>query len=599
MNAPSMDRVGMRSKSSTLSSFNLSSWALDNKPLVVFLMLATLIAGLMSFTRLSRNEDPPFTIKTMVVSASWPGASTRDTTHLLTDRIEQKLEETPWLDHLDSYTRPGESVVLVNLRDDTPPGEVTKIWYQVRKKASDIAATLPNGVQGPFFDDEFGDTFGIIYGFTAEGFSDRALRDKLDQIRADILRTKDVGKVNLLGVQEEQIVVEFSPKRLASYGLDVQAVVRAIQAQNAVTPAGVIRRTDEQIGLSVSGAFASEASLKTMTLAVNGRFLPLTDLVTVKRVDADPPAPLFRVNGRKGLGLAISMAPTGNLLDFSAALKARMRGVAEKLPHGIEMTQVADQGTVVKEAVDGFTKVLVEAIVIVLAVSFVSLGARAGLVVTFSIPLVLAMTFSCMELAGIGLQRVSLGALIIALGLLVDDAMITVEAMVGRLERGWDRRSAASYAYETTAFPMLTGTLVMIAGFVPVGFAASSAGEYCYSLFMVILISLLASWIVAVLFSPLIGAWILPKTMASHGEGGDRLRQVFEKRLEQVLARPYMTLGAAAAALVLACIGATQLQEQFFPPSDRPELLVSLNLPNAASIDATDAEAKKLEAILA
>ncbi|MCW2286703.1 multidrug efflux pump subunit AcrB [Rhodoblastus acidophilus] len=580
------------------AAFNLSSWALDNKPLVIFLMLATLIAGLMSFARLSRNEDPPFTIKTMVVSVSWPGATTRDTTLLLTDRIEQKLEETPWLDHLDSYTRPGESVVLVNLRDDTPPAEVTKIWYQVRKKTGDIAATLPNGVQGPFFDDEFGDTFGIIYGFTAEGFSDRELRGRLDQIRADLLRTRDVGKVNLLGVQEEQIVVEFSPKRLASYGLDVQAVVRAIQAQNAVAPAGVIRLSDEQIGLSVSGALASEASLSSMTLAVNGRFLPLTDLVTIKRIAADPPTPLFRVNGKKALGLAISMSPTGNLLEFSAAVKARMSRIAANLPHGVDMTLVADQGAVVKEAVDGFVKVLAEAIVIVLAVSFVSLGARAGLVVTCSIPLVLAMTFTGMELAGVGLHRVSLGALIIALGLLVDDAMITVEAMVGRLERGWDRHSAASYAWDTTAFPMLTGTLVMIAGFLPVGFAASSAGEYCFSLFMVILIALIASWIVAVLFSPLIGAWILPKTMAAHRAGEGQFGQMLQKRLDQALARPGVTLGGATAALLLACVGATQVQEQFFPPSDRSELLVSLNLPNAASIDATEAEAKKLEALL-
>ncbi|TPN81173.1 efflux RND transporter permease subunit [Mesorhizobium sp. CU2] len=561
-------------------------------------MLATLVAGAWSYVQLSRNEDPPFTIKTMVVSAFWPGASTKDTTNLLTDKIEQKLEETPYLDRIDSYTKPGESVVFVNLRDDTPPSKVTEIWYQVRKKVQDIAPTLPQGVQGPVFDDEFGDTFGLVYGFTAEGFSDRELRDRLDRIRAEILKIKDVGKVNLLGVQEEQVLVTFSPSRLAMYGLDVPALVKVLQGQNAVAPAGVVRLSDELVGLSVTGAFVSEESLRKVTLSVNGRFLPLTDLVAIKRIAADPPSPLFRVNGEKALGLAISMAPTGNLLEFSAAVKAKMAEIGQTLPYGIEASEVADQGTVVKDAVDGFLKVLAEAIAIVLAVSFVSLGMRAGLVVTLSIPLVLAMTFLGMEFAGIGLQRISLGALIIALGLLVDDAMITVEAMVGRLEQGWDRARAASYAYDTTAFPMLTGTLVMVAGFVPVGFAASSAGEYCYSLFVVVLISLAASWVVAVLFSPLIGNWILPRTMPAHAHGEGRVMRTFSKLVGLVLARPLVTMGLALAALTLAVFGATKLQQQFFPPSDRPELLVSLTLPENASIAATDRAARKLEDIL-
>lgn len=578
--------------------FNLSAWALAQKSLVFFLMLLTLIAGVLSYQRLSRNEDPPFTIKTMVVTAYWPGASITDMTNLVTDRLEQKLEETPYLDRLDSYTRAGESVIMVNLRDDMPPELVGDIWYQVRKKASDISPTLPQGVQGPFFDDEFVDTFGMIYGFTAEGFTDRELRDRLDTIRAALLSIPNVGKVQLLGVQEEQIVVAFSPARLAAYGIDEASVIAALQAQNAVAPAGVLRLPDDKVAVRVSGAFGSEEALKAVTLRANGRFVPLTDLATITRQPVDPPSPMFRVNGAKGMGLAISMAPTGNLLAFGEAVKERMRAIEQTLPHGIDVTQIADQSTVVTDAVNSFVKVLVEAIAIVLAVSFLSLGMRAGLVVSVSIPFVLALTFVGMDLSGIGLQRISLGALIIALGLLVDDAMITVEAMVGRLETGWDLRRAAGYAYETTAFPMLTGTLVMIAGFIPVGFAASSAGEYCFSLFMVVLISLVASWIVAVLFSPLLGTLILPKSLPHHAERKGRLARAYDALLNWVLDHRAATIGLSVAALLVALWGATRLEEQFFPASDRPELLVSLQLPQNASLAATAREAERLEAYL-
>ncbi|MFE1598936.1 efflux RND transporter permease subunit [Methylobacterium sp. ID0610] len=578
--------------------FNLSAWALAQKPLILFLMLVTLAGGVLSYARLSRNEDPPFTIRTMVVSALWPGATVADTTKLLTDRLERKLEEVPHLDRLDSYTRAGETVIMVNLRDDAPAQAVGNAWYQVRKKAADIVATLPSGVQGPFFDDEFGDTFGQIYGFTAEGFSERELRDHLDRVRAEILRVPDVGKVQLLGVQEEQIVIEFSPGRLAAYGLDEQAVLQSLKAQNAVEPSGTIRLPGERIALRVSGAFASEAALKGVTLRAGGRFVPLTELASIHRRPVDPPAPLFRVNGEAAMGLAISMAPTGNLLSFGQAVKARMAEVEATLPHGITITPVADQSTVVREAVDGFVKVLLEAIAIVLGVSFLSLGLRAGLVVSVSIPFVLAMTFIGMDLTGIGLQRISLGALIIALGLLVDDAMITVEAMVGKLEQGWDLRRAASFAYESTAFPMLTGTLVMIAGFIPIGFAQSSSGEYCYSMFMVVLISLSASWIVAVLFSPLLGTLILPKALPHHGPGKGRIMRAYEAVLSWVLGHRRATVAAALAALAAAVWLSSYLEEQFFPPSDRPDLLVSLTLPQNASLEATRREAARLEALL-
>ncbi|MGK8642904.1 efflux RND transporter permease subunit [Brucella anthropi] len=588
----------MSGGSSQKNRFNLSAWALKHQSFVVFLMIATLLGGIWSYQRLSRNEDPPFTIKTMVVSAIWPGASTTDTVNLLTDKLEKKLSETPFLDFTQSYTRAGQSVIMVNLRDSAPPAEVPDVWYKVRKKIADIAPTLPAGVQGPFFDDEFGDTFGSIYTFSADGFSERELRDRVDASRAELLALKDVGKVNLLGVQEEEIVIEFSSSRLASLGIDPAAAVDAIRAQNAVAPTGTVRTDAEKISLRVSGAFASEKSLHDLTFRVDGRYIRLADIATVSRRLVDPPAPTVRVNGEPVIGLAVSMAQGGNLLAFGEALSAKMAEIEQKLPHGIEVRQVADQTTVVKDAVGGFVKVLIEAIVIVLAVSFVSLGTRAGLVITASIPLVLAMTFFGMDMAGIGLQRISLGALIIALGLLVDDAMITVEAMVSRLEHGDEKTKAASYAYETTAFPMLTGTLVMIAGFIPVGFAASSAGEYTFSLFMVVLIALVASWIVAVLFSPLLGTWILPDRMGHGDHSGGRVMSAYRKTLDWSLSHRWFTLAIALLAFVLSIFGMTKLEEQFFPASDRPELLVSLTLPQNASREATNARAKRLEKLL-
>ncbi|MBB4009776.1 efflux RND transporter permease subunit [Allorhizobium taibaishanense] len=578
--------------------FNLSRWALDHQSVVIFLMLATLVAGFMSYERLSRNEDPPFTIKTMVVGARWPGASATDTVNFLTDKLEKKLSETPHLDYTQSYTRPGQSVIMVNLRDDTPPGDVDGIWYTVRKKISDIASTLPDGVQGPFFDDEFGDTFGSIYAFHAEGFSQRELRDQVEAIREEVLSLPDIGKVNILGAQEEQIVVEFSPAKLASLGIDPSAAIEAMRAQNAVNPVGTVQTTEEKISVRISGAFGSENDLKDLTLKLGSRYFRLDSIAKISRQIVDPPAPSVRVNGKDVIALAVSMAKDGNLVAFGEALKARMHAISSKLPHGIEMLQVADQSTVVEDAVDGFTKVLIEAIVIVLAVSFVSLGMRAGLVVTASIPLVLALTFLGMELTGIGLQRISLGALIIALGLLVDDAMITVESMISCLEKGKSRLVAATHAYVTTAFPMLTGTLVMIAGFIPVGFAASGAGEYTFSLFMVILIALSASWIVAVLFSPILGTWMLPRSLARAHKDRGIIISAYRKILHWNLQNRGVTIFCAAAALLLSMAGLGRLNAQFFPASDRPELLVSLTLPQNASRFATDLRARELEAIL-
>lgn len=580
-------------------SFNLSAWALANQQLVAFLLLATMVLGIFSYQQLPRNEDPEFTIKSAVVSAAWPGATVTDTMNLVTEVLEKKLQEVPYLDFVESYTRPGEAVIFVTLRDDTPPEQVGPLWYQLRKKMQDIKPSLPQGVSEPSVNDEFADTYGTIYGFVADGFSPRELRDYVDSLRSSLLQVPDVGKIDLLGVAEEQIVIEFSTKQLAGLGLDPAQVVQAIQSQNAVTPAGVLRTSQERIALKVSGAFVSEQQIRAITLRVGERFVALDDIATISRQLADPPAPLFRVNGQSALGLAISMAPTGNMLKFGADLQSRMAALTAELPHGIEVHQVANQSVVVKDAVNGFLKVLLEAIAIVLAVSFVSLGTRAGLVVAASVPVVLAMTFIGMDLAGIGLQRISLGALIIALGLLVDDAMITVEAMVSRLEHGDAKAIAATYAYDSTAFPMLTGTLVMVAGFIPVGFAASSAGEYCYSLFMVVLISLLSSWIVAVLFSPLLGVWLLPDSIKhQHGEAG-KLASAFNRLLAAVLSARKTALTVALGAFALSVLLSSYLQEEFFPASDRPELLISLNLPQNAAQNATLERTAALEKIIA
>lgn len=581
--------------STPVHRFNLSAWALAHQPLIAFFMLLLMAAGVFSYEQLPRNEDPAFTIKTALVSASWPGASVADTVNLVTDTLEKKLQEIPYLDFVESETRAGQSVIFVNLRDDTPPAQVAGIWYQVRKKMQDIAPSLPAGVQGPSVNDEFDDTFGTIYGFTAEGFSPRELRDRVEDISRSLMSLPDIGKTRLLGVQEENIVIAFSPAQLAGMGIDLQQVTDALKAQNAVEPAGVLRSDRENIALRVSGSLTSEQSLQAVTLHIAGRYIPLTDIATISRQDAEPPAPEFRVNGQPAIGLAISMASAGNMLSFGNALNERMADIRTRLPHGIEMVKVADQSAVVSQAINSFIRVLIESVVIVLAVSFVSLGTRAGLVVAAAIPVVLAMTFIGMMLAGIGLQRISLGALIIALGLLVDDAMITVEAMVSRIEAGDSAWRAATYAFETTAFPMLTGTLVMIAGFIPVGFAASSAGEYCYSLFAVVLIALLCSWVVAILFSPLIGTWILPAKLASHGEKRGRLMRLYQRLLNYVLLHRWGTLSIACLLLAMAMYATTFMQGEFFPASDRPELLVSLTLPANASRTETARQTERLE----
>lgn len=579
-----------------MSTFNLSDWALRHRSFVLYLMLLSALAGAYAYGTLGREEDPPFTIKTMVVSTKWPGANTADTLKQVTDRIEKKLEELPSLDYVRSYTKPGDSLVYVNLKDSTPASKVPDLWYQVRKKVNDIRHTLPQGIQGPFFNDEFGDTYSIVYAFTSDGFSSRELHDELEEVRARILATSGVAKVDFIGLQDEKIFLEFSTKQMAALGIDTASLIDSLEAQNAIVPSGVIDAGGERISVRVSGSFGSEAGLRSVNFRSGNRFYKLSDIAEIRRGYADPPQPMFRYNGEQAIGLAISMTAGGDVLALGEALEKTMKQIEADLPIGIDTHLVSNQPHVVEEAVGEFTKTLWEAIAIVLGVSFLALGIRPGIVVAVAIPLVLGITFAAMQYFGISLQRISLGALIIALGLLVDDAMIAVEMMIAKLEEGADKITAATYTYTSTAFPMLTGTLVTIAGFVPVGFAKSGAGEYTFSLFAVVGIALIASWVVAVLFTPLTGIYILPDKLKGHAEAHGSGR--FARFLDGALRRKWTVLAATAAMFVASLIGMKFVQQQFFPASDRAELLVNITLPQNASIDETEATAKRIEAIL-
>src|SRR4249920_66636 len=538
-----------------MKTLNLSRWALEHKSFVIYLMLLVTLAGIFVYPRLGRDEDPPFTIKTMVVKTLWPGATTVETMRQITDRIEKKLEELPNLDYVRSYTKPGESVVFVYLKDSTRAADVPDLWYQARKKVGDVKQTLPQGVQGPFFNDEFGDTYALIFALTSDGFSHRELRDYAERVRAELLSVPDVAKIDLLGTQDEKIYLEFSTQQLAAMGLDISELIQTLQAQNAIQPSGTVDSDAEKIAVRVSGQFTSEESLEAINFRFNGRFFRLSDIAKVQRGYADPQQPIFRYNGRSAIGLAVSMRKNGDVLAFGEHLKERLAKATADLPAGFDSHLVANQPEVVEEAVGEFIKTLLEAIAIVLAVSFLALGWRPGIVVAVAIPLVLAITFVVMKMAGISLQRISLGALIIGLGLLVDDAMIAVETMITKLEAGSDKISAANFAYTSTAFPMLTGTLVTVAGFIPVGFAASSAGEYCFTLFGVVAIALIASWVVAVLFTPLTGVFILPDRMKAHGHEPSAMARLFTRVLDRAMRQRYAVIGGTVALFIAALVG--------------------------------------------
>ncbi|TCB03554.1 efflux RND transporter permease subunit [Rhizobium leguminosarum bv. viciae] len=578
-----------------MNKFNLSDWALEHRSLVWYFMIMFAVAGAFAYLGLGREEDPSFTIKTMVIQAQWPGASAQEVTQQVTDRIEKKLQELDKLEHTRSITTAGQTIVFVDLLPDTNARDVKPTWSRVRNLIDDIKHEFPQGVVGPFFDDQFGDVYGNIFAFTADDLSQRELRDFAEGARTQILNIPDVGKVDIVGAQDEVIYLEFSTRKIAALGIDRSAIIATLQAQNAVTQSGFVETGPERVALRVGGRFISEDTLRGINLRVNDRFFPLTDVATITRGYVDPPTSLFRFNGKPAIGLAIGMKTGGNVLAFGEALEKTMTRIIQDLPVGVAVEQVSDQPKVVEEAVGGFTKALFEAVAIVLAISFISLGIRAGLVVAIAIPLVLAITFMVMFYTGISLQRISLGALIIALGLLVDDAMIAVEMMVARLEAGDNLTKAATYVYTSTAFPMLTGTLVTVAGFIPVAFNKSNAGEFTFTLFVVIAVSLVVSWVVAVVFTPLIGVTILPKTMKKHAEHKGRFAKVFSSLLQFCLRWRWMTIVATVLLFAGSIAGLSMVQQQFFPSSDRPELIVDWNLPQNSSIAETSRQMGQFE----
>ncbi|MCB2402159.1 efflux RND transporter permease subunit [Rhizobium ruizarguesonis] len=578
-----------------MNKFNLSDWALEHRSLVWYFMIMFAVAGAFAYLGLGREEDPSFTIKTMVIQAQWPGASAQEVTQQVTDRIEKKLQELDKLEHTRSITAAGQTIVFVDLLPDTNARDVKPTWSRVRNLIDDIKHEFPQGVVGPFFDDQFGDVYGNIFAFTADDLSQRELRDFAEGARTQILNIPDVGKVDIVGAQDEVIYLEFSTRKIAALGIDRSAIISTLQAQNAVTQSGFVETGPERVALRVGGRFISEDTLRGINLRVNDRFFPLTDVATITRGYVDPPTSLFRFNGKPAIGLAIGMKTGGNVLAFGEALEKTMTRIIQDLPVGVAVEQVSDQPKVVEEAVGGFTKALFEAVAIVLAISFISLGMRAGLVVAIAIPLVLAITFMVMFYTGISLQRISLGALIIALGLLVDDAMIAVEMMVARLEAGDNLTKAATYVYTSTAFPMLTGTLVTVAGFIPVAFNKSNAGEFTFTLFVVIAVSLVVSWVVAVVFTPLIGVTILPKTMKKHAEHKGRFAKVFSSLLQFCLRWRWMTIVATVLLFAGSIAGLSMVQQQFFPSSDRPELIVDWNLPQNSSIAETSRQMGQFE----
>src|SRR5579871_3019283 len=537
-----------------MSGFNLSEWSLKQRSLVVYIMLVAVVAGVFSYFRLGRAEDPTFVIKTMIVQVGWPGATVEETLKQVTERVERQLQETPKLDFLRSFTSAGVTTIFVNLRGDTTAREVPDIWYHVRKSIGDIRPTLPAGIVGPGFNDDFGDTFGIIFGFVSDGFTQRELRDYVEDIRSRLLLVPDVSKIELLGAQDEVIFIEFSKRQLATLGIDRSALIAALQAQNIVRPSGTIQTGMESISLRVSGGFQSEQDIANINFAAGGRMLRLSDIAQVRRGYSDPPQPLFRINGQPAIGLAIAMREGGDILALGKNIKEAMERITKDLPIGIEPSLVADQSVVVQKAVGEFMTSLLQAIAIILAVSFISLGVRPGLIIALAIPLTLAIVFPIMQMARIDMQRISLGALIIALALLVDDAMTTTDATLNRLARGDSKAEAATYAYRSHAFAMLAGTLVTIAGFIPVGFAASSAGEYTFSLFAVVTIALLVSWLVAVLFTPLLGALILvpPQQKGDAAPGG--VFRLYRDILTFAMRAKWLTIFVALALFVSALL---------------------------------------------
>jgi len=598
------------------SRFNISRWALDHPALTRYLMAVLLVLGFAAYFQLGQDEDPPFTFRAMVVQAFWPGATAEQMAEQVTSKIERALQDVPYSDVLRSYTKPGESLTILQLKDSSPPKEVTGVWYQARKKVGDMRSTLPAGVIGPVFNDDFGDVYGTIVALSADGFSEEELREHADRVRERLLRVKDVAKVEIFGAQPEKIFVEISHKRLATLGLDFNQVIAQLGAQNAVEGAGQMNAGSENLQVRIGGQFRSVKELVQFPIrGVNpstgqATQLRLGDIGSVSRGTIDPPQVKVRHQGKPVIALGVSMAKGGDIIALGEALRVQTKAVQAALPVGIEMSLVQDHPAVVSRSVGEFVKMLIEAVVVVLAVSFISLGLHTrpfridiwpGLVVGITIPLVLAITFVVMYYWGVGLHKISLGSLIIALGLLVDDAIIAVEMMVRKLEEGYDKVRAATFAYEITSMPMLTGTLITAAGFLPIGLAKSTTGEYTFAIFAVTTAALVISWVVSVYFVPYLGAWLL-KTK-SHLHNGEQAHELFDTpfyarfraAVNWCVKHRWITIGATVLTFALGVVGMGRVQQQFFPDSSRPEVLVDLWLPEGATVQESEALAKRFE----
>ena len=593
--------------------FNLSEWALNHRALTRYLMWVLLVLGVAAYFQLGQDEDPPFTFRAMVVRTYWPGATAQQVAEQVTDKLERTLQEAPYADKIRSYSKPGESQIIFQIKDSSKAADVADVWYQVRKKIGDMRYTLPQGVQGPFFNDDFGDVYGVIYALSSDGFTPAEMKDIADQVRQQLLRVKDVSKVELFGVQDEKIFIEIPQKRLAQLGLDMNAVLGQLGQQNAVESAGVIQTPTDLVQVRVAGQFEAVAQLTNMPIrGASGQQIRLGDIATVRRDYVDPATVKVRHQGQQVVAVGVSMVKGGDIIALGKSLTTTMAQVQASLPVGVQLSQVQDQPKAVSTSVSEFVKVLIEAVVIVLLVSFVSLGwhkggrfgwhidMRPGLVVGITIPLVLAMTFLAMYYFGIGLHKISLGSLIIALGLLVDDAIIAVEMMVRKMEEGFDKVRAATYAYDVTAMPMLTGTLITAAGFLPIGLAKSVTGEYTFAIFAVTVIALLLSWWVSVFFVPYLGTLFLK--VKKHEDGHlpaelfDSAFYVrFRKTVNWCVEHRWLTIGATVLIFALGIFGMGKVQQQFFPDSSRPEILMDIWMPEGTSFPANEAISQQVE----
>jgi len=595
------------------SGFNLSKWALDHAPLTRYLMVVLMVLGAFAYFQLGQDEDPPFTFRAMVVRTYWPGATAQQVAEQVTDKLERTLQEAPYADKIRSYSKPGESQIIFNIKDSSKSTEVANVWYTVRKKIGDMRATLPAGVQGPFFNDDFGDVYGVIYALESDGFSYAELKTLADDVRQQLLRVKDVAKVDQFGVQDEKVYIEISQKRLAQLGLDFNAVLSQLGSQNAIESAGTIQSPLDVVQVRVAGQFTSVDQLREMPIrGSSGNQLKLGDIADIHRGYVDPPSVKMHHQGKEVIGLGVSMAKGGDIIALGKALKATTATIEQRLPAGVKLAQVQDQPVAVASSVNEFVGVLIEAVAIVLAVSIISLGLhkggrfgwyidmRPGLVVAITIPLVLAVTFLAMNYFGIGLHKISLGSLIIALGLLVDDAIIAVEMMVRKMEEGYDKVRAATFAYDVTAKPMLTGTLITAAGFLPIGIAKSVTGEYTFAIFAVTVIALVLSWIVSVYFVPYLGTLLLKvkphdPNAPPHELFDTPFYNAFRRSVNWCVQHRWMTIGATVLIFALGIFGMGKVQQQFFPDSSRPEILVDIWFPEGTSFAANEEVAKRVE----